>query len=402
VSEFAPRSSQKFLSYITGWICVMGWQTGIASIAFLAGTQIQGLIVLNNPDYVFERWHGTLLCIAVTLFAIIFNTVLAKKLPLVEGLVLFLHIFGFFAILIPLWVLSPRAPARDVFTTFVDGGEWGNVGLACLIGMLSPVFALLGADAATHMAEEVEDSSRVLPLSMMWTLWLNGSLGFVMLVTFCFCLTSPDILGTPTGYPYIQVFFNATNSYAGANVMTAIIITMTVCGCISNVATASRQMWAFARDQGLPFSSFLSYVRPGLNVPINAVLVSLCISILLFLINIGSSVAFNAIASLGVASLLSSYIISFTCLVVKRMRHEPLPPARWSLGKHGLWINVVAILFLIVIWFFSFFPLAMQVDPTTMNWNVLIYGSAMIFAAGYYLAWGRHNYEGPVTKVKVF
>jgi amino acid transporter len=129
----------------------MGWQTGISSVAFLAGTQIQGLVVLNNPDYVFERWHGTLICIAVTIFAIFFNTVLAKKLPYVEGMVLFLHVFSFFAILIPLWVLSPRVPATDVFTTFLDGGGWGNVGLACLVGMLSPVFALLGADAATHM-----------------------------------------------------------------------------------------------------------------------------------------------------------------------------------------------------------------------------------------------------------
>ena len=135
----------------------MAWQTGIASVAFLAGTQIQGLIVLNNPNYIFERWHGTLLCIAVTFFAIIFNTVLAKKLPLVEGFVLFLHIFGFITILVPLWALSPRQTAAATFTTFVDGGGWGNVGLACLIGMLSPVFSMLGADAATHMSTLFSD-----------------------------------------------------------------------------------------------------------------------------------------------------------------------------------------------------------------------------------------------------
>ena len=122
----------------------MGWQTGIASIGFLAGTQIQGLLVLNKSDYVFERWHGTLLVIAVACFSIIFNTVAARQLPMVEGLVLILHVFGFFAILIPLWVLAPRTSAKDVFTLFSDNGQWGNVGLSTLIGMLSPVFTLLG------------------------------------------------------------------------------------------------------------------------------------------------------------------------------------------------------------------------------------------------------------------
>lgn len=128
-----------------GWICVMGWQTGIASVAFLAGTQIQGLLVLNHPDsYGFERWHGTLLVIAVSCFSVIFNTVAAKQLPMVEGLVLILHVFGFFAILIPLWILAPRNSASKVFTEFSNSGGWSNLGLSFLIGMLSPVFTLLG------------------------------------------------------------------------------------------------------------------------------------------------------------------------------------------------------------------------------------------------------------------
>lgn len=129
-------------------------------------------------------------------------------------------------------------------------------------------------------------------------------------------------------------------------------------------------------------------------------MVSLCITILLSMINIGSTVAFNAIASLGVASLLSSYIISFSCLILKRYRGEPLPHARWSLGKHGMWINAVAVVFLLMTFIFSFFPLATPVVASTMNWNVLIYGSAIIFAVGFYFARGKHVYEGPVVVVK--
>ena len=68
ISEFSPRSAQKALSFFVGWLCVLGWQCGVAIGCFLAGTQIQGLIVLNNDNYVPERWHGTLLTIGIILF----------------------------------------------------------------------------------------------------------------------------------------------------------------------------------------------------------------------------------------------------------------------------------------------------------------------------------------------
>jgi len=110
VSEFAPPKAQRFLSYIVGWMCFTGWQAAITSITFLTGTIVQGLIVLNSPTYVYERWHGTLLVIAITAFAIIFNTALAKQLPLVEYFLLILHIAGFLAIVIGKSTNPPPSP----------------------------------------------------------------------------------------------------------------------------------------------------------------------------------------------------------------------------------------------------------------------------------------------------
>ena len=147
MSEFAPKKHQRFLPYLVGWLCVLGWQTGIASIAYLAGGQIQGLVILNDASYVPSRWHGTLLVIAVATFAILFNTLLARKLPLVEDIVLVLHLFGFFAVFVTMWVLGPRSSSKEVFGGFQDNAGWGSLGLSVLIGQLSPIFALLGADA---------------------------------------------------------------------------------------------------------------------------------------------------------------------------------------------------------------------------------------------------------------
>ena len=153
VSEFAPAKAQKILSYTVGWLCVLGWQTGIASTAFLAGTITQGLLVLNYPSYDYQRWHGTLLVIAVSLFSLLFNILLGRRLALAETITLFLYIFGFIAILVTLWTLVPKSNVYNtssaVFTQFTDGGGWGNTGLSCLIGMLSSVFAFLGMSEAS-------------------------------------------------------------------------------------------------------------------------------------------------------------------------------------------------------------------------------------------------------------
>lgn len=63
-------------------------------------TQVQGIIILNDPSYEPLPWHATLMIIAVAAIAILFNTFFAKKLPLIEGVILIIHVFGFFGILV--------------------------------------------------------------------------------------------------------------------------------------------------------------------------------------------------------------------------------------------------------------------------------------------------------------
>jgi amino acid transporter len=97
---------------------------------------------------------------------------------------------------------------------------------------------------------------------------VNAVLGFIMIITLCFTLGDVnEILETNTGFPFIQIFFNITQSYAATNTMTAILIITLTASTVTEIATASRQLWSFARDKGLPFSSFFAYVS-GIPAPI--------------------------------------------------------------------------------------------------------------------------------------
>lgn len=135
----------------SGWLSVLGWQGAFASISFLCGTLIQGFLVLNYPTYTLEGWHGTLLTFAIALIATFVNTYAAGHLPSLEGLILILHIFGFFATMIPLLVMGEKTPADRVFTEFSNSGGWPSMGLTVLIGQITPIFSFLGPDAATHI-----------------------------------------------------------------------------------------------------------------------------------------------------------------------------------------------------------------------------------------------------------
>lgn len=53
-------------------------------------------------------------------------------------------------------------PARQILTLYT-AGAWGSFGGSAVVGRLLGILPLLGADAAVHMSEEVEDAGRVLP-----------------------------------------------------------------------------------------------------------------------------------------------------------------------------------------------------------------------------------------------
>ncbi len=77
-----------------------------------------------------------------------------------------------------------------------------------------------------------------------------------------------------------------------------------------------------------------------------------------------------------------------------------MPPKRWSLGKLGVPINIVAILYLIIALIMSFFPLVTPVTAQTMNWGIVMYVGVILIALVDYAIRGRHFYEGPVVLVK--
>ena len=118
------------------------------------------------------------------------------------------------------------------------------------------------------MSEEIENAAVSVPRSIVTSIFINGCLGFGILLATLFGLGDIDtVLNSPTGFPFMGIFLQATGSIKGTTAMTSIIIALGFSGTIGFVATSSRMIWSFARDRGLPFSSFLSKVKKNETPP---------------------------------------------------------------------------------------------------------------------------------------
>lgn len=183
--------------------------------------------------------------------------------------------------------------------------------------------------------------------------------------------------------------------------LSSLLVILNFASNLTSMAGASRQLFAFARDRGLPFSGWMSHVSPRFLVPTNAIVLSTIIACIFHCINIGSTIAWNIIMSVGSVALASSYLISIGCITWRRLRKLPLLPSPFSLGgRYGVIVNISALLFCALILVFAFFPPTPLPAPTSMNWAIVVYTGVLGVAGLYYVTRARHHYEGPVEYVR--
>ena len=161
-------------------------------------------------------------------------------------------------VIIPLWVLSPKATAHQVFVEVANESGW-SIGVAVLLNQVNYLYCILGSDTAVHISEEVGDASHVVPRTMWWSYILNFFLAIVTLITMLFTWGPvEDVMNADI--PYLLLVTN-TGSNGVALMILIVLMILIYIGNITLLATVSRETWAFARDRGFPFSNWITKVR---------------------------------------------------------------------------------------------------------------------------------------------
>ncbi|TVY81513.1 Choline transport protein [Lachnellula suecica] len=403
VAALAPNKQKRIASWFTGWISIGGQVVLTASAAFAAGLQLQGLITLNHPDsYIPQRWHGMLFYWLILLYSAIVNIWGSRSLPHTNIAAGFLHIAGFVAFMIVLGVMAPKHDAHYVFMEVSNTSGWENDGVSWLIGLLSTVYPFLGYDAAAHMAEEMPDPARNVPIAMLGSVIVNGILGFGWTIMILFSLGDLDsLLASATGFPFMQLFLNVTKSQAGASVISFVISMTALFANAAGLTSTSRTYWAFAKDSAAPCSKYFAHVDTKLKIPVRAVVVVSVLQALLGLIYLGNSTAFNAILAMAILGMYASYLLPIVYMVLhgrKKLSQNQYGPFR--LGRFGPLINLVAVGWLLLAAVFSTFPSVQPVTAQNMNYSSVVMVGWLAFGVVYFVFVGRRNYVVPYVERK--
>lgn len=119
------------------------------------------------------------------------------------------------------------------------------------------------------MSEEIKNATVVVPRSIVFGLLMNGAIGFGTVIATLFCLGDPNTISdTSFSYPFIAIFVQATKSKGGSAAMVALILLVGLGLDIGIMAAASRMLWSFARDQGVPGWRYISKVLYT-SIPLN-------------------------------------------------------------------------------------------------------------------------------------
>ena len=224
-------------------------------------------------------------------------------------------------------------------------------GFAFLLGLLYVCYTLTGYDASAHTSEETHDAQVNVPKGM-WTavLW-SWIPGFVMVSTFVLTLPSVEE-GAATGWGSFSYLLGASRMPSGLLIFLAAGIVLANYFCaLAGLTSASRMMFAFARDGGLPASGFLSHVSTVYRTPTYAIWTA---SVIAFLSTLYAN-AFVVLATGCAVFLYLSYVMPIAAglLAEGKIWKEKGP---FNLGAWSKPNAVIAVIGGIVLAITGFFP----------------------------------------------
>lgn len=109
------------------------------------------------------------------------------------------------------------------------------------------------------MAEECSNAGSVVPRAMVGAYSIMGTGSFITLCVYSACFVDYSVLEAP--YPFLQVFVTSTGSVNGAVALASIMIICIFLSVLNFTVATSRQIFAFARDDGFPFRNWIAKVN---------------------------------------------------------------------------------------------------------------------------------------------
>ncbi|KAH8693042.1 putative amino acid permease [Talaromyces proteolyticus] len=394
--QIAPQKAKTALSFVNGWVWLIGNWTITLSVNFGFASLISGTVSMYHPEWSANAWQLLLIFYAICLASFIICTFGNRFLPMVDTICAAWTAVSILVIMIAISVKADvgrhdAAYSLGHYDTTLSG--WG--GFTFFIGLLPAAYCFSAVGMISSMAEECANAVVKVPQAISLCIPVGGIAGLFFIIPICVTLPPlEDIIQAPAGQALPYIFNVVMGSPGGGLGLIFLVLAITLFCSISITVAASRATWAFARDDAIPLSKVWARVNPQLGVPVWSLVLVTIIQMLLGLINLGSSSAFTAFVSVGVVALAISYAIPIgTSLFHKR---EEVNKARFTCGPIiGPIINIVALLWIAFELVLFCMPTALPVTKVSMNYASVVFVGFMSISAFWYGVYARKSYKGP-------
>lgn len=401
---YAPEKLRVPISFLIGLSNTMALCAGCVSIFYGNAEEILAAVYLTkNGDFEITdpKVYGVFAGCIVT--GALVSCASSKNVAMLQSVSSFCHtgLLILFLIALPIGTKVNRGEFNSrsfIFGKVDNYSDWPTGWQFCL-SFLTAVWTIGGFDSCVHMSEEAKNASYGVPIGICTSITLCGFIGFAILVCTAACM-NPDVgavLGTDTGFPMAQIILDSLSRRWAIAFMSLMATCQWLMG--SSLLTAcSRQIWAFARDDGLPFCNIIKVVNKQLRVPLRAIILASIIGLALGCLCLAGSAAASALFSLSVCA---NYLAWCTPIFLRlTFGKDKFRPGTFHLGN-GLseavgWIATIWGLFIMVL---VSFPSMKAVDKTTMNYCVVINCGVWILSIIFFFTYKYKYYHGPKSNL---
>ncbi|KAF8903067.1 amino acid/polyamine transporter I [Mucidula mucida] len=404
-----PKKYRARVGWLVGWLNILGQIAGISSTEFGLSNMIWAAVVVGR-DGDYEITQGKVVGLFAGLLVVhgLLNMLATRYLASFSKSFVFINLGATFIIIIVLLATTGREnmhPANYVFGSagvVNQTGGW-NTGLAFLFGLLSVQWTVcsLDYDATAHISEEVRRAAYAAPSAIFIAVIGTGLIGWLFNIVLVLCSGPLENLPGASGNAVLEIMYLRMGK-TGALILWVFVCLTAFFVVQTALQAASRTIYAFSRDHGLPDAGYFGHNSEWTNTPLRAIALTTLVSFLPGLLDLASPIAANAMFSLCAMALDLSYIIPiFLRRVLQNHPEVMFKPGPFYMGDGLLgavvnWICIFWTLFVVVI--FSF-PTVLPVTKENMNYASVITVGVMVLAFAWYIIDGHRHYRGPQSNL---
>jgi amino acid transporter len=366
--HWASILGNRFWGWLTAWLNLLGLITVLGAINigtayFFAGT-FGSMFGFTGTDLQVVSFVAV-----ITIIQAIFNHIGIKATTFLTDISGYI-IFATTAVLVLACLyFAPSLDFSRLWTFTNYSGEAGanvfpqsdNMLYLFLLCLLLPVYTITGYDASAHTSEETTNAATAVPQGIVSAVLWSSLVGWIMICAIT--LAIPDLnAAAKQGW---GMFFGTMDAIMPAGLKMAlyffILITQLLCG-LATVTSASRMLFAFSRDDGVPgVSKALATVSPKYRTPVSAIWTATLLSILYVVLAMSIKVGETSIYVIVVNSTLVFLFLSFTIPLVAAMLSYGGPkwktPGPWAMSA-GLYklVTVLSVVGMAIILFIAVAP----------------------------------------------